>query len=119
MLVPSKPCVVNRRLATLSMAARFSRSLGRPGPTFFMTALIATRKRALRTRMNYWTGQFSIVTIPQRSVIYLTQPARGFEPCRSVFLPPDYAPEFWSWAVQSNYADAQVKRRSRKRLRTH
>src|SRR5690606_24037749 len=32
MLVPSKPCSRNRSFAASRMAARFSRSLGRPGP---------------------------------------------------------------------------------------
>src|SRR6185312_6890801 len=38
MLVPSKPDSGNSRFAAARIAARFSRSLGRPGPQVFATA---------------------------------------------------------------------------------
>src|SRR5690606_8194110 len=69
MLVPSNPWTGNSFLAASRMAARFSRSLGRPGPADALAAGAFISNK-------YWTVQFDIHTIPARTVTLAQRPGR-------------------------------------------
>src|SRR5687768_12979858 len=74
MLVPSKPCVGNRRLAASRIAARFSRSFGRPGIGFagesdFNVLADAVIGRTVGSN----TGRDSFVSLVYRTVYFLVQ----------------------------------------------